>query len=133
MGIKSFIGKTFKKIAAINNPRVNNNLNQSNNDRLMATNTFAQNPNYIKPVDEDGNDVPDMLELKHRKEYHDGELPEEKLNPFTFKKPRKDYNQSFDKKGFYVPTATYPLPPLSHDKKMFERNKRMRNKNNKFF
>jgi hypothetical protein len=77
--------------------------------------------------------VPDMLQLKHYKEYADGEIPNEKLNPFTFKKPRKDYNQSFDKKGYYIPTATYPLPPLSHDKKMFARNKRMRNKNNKFF
>ena len=132
MGIKNFIGKTLKKMSAIHNPSINNNLNQLNNDKLMSSHTFVQNPNYLIPVDDNNNNVPDMLELKHRKEYGDGNPSQEKLNPFSFKKPRKDYNQSFDKKGFYVPTATYPLPPLSHDKKMFDRNKRMRNKNNKF-
>ena len=83
--------------------------------------------------DADGNGVPDSLEVKHHKSFGDGIPRPDKLKPFSFKKPRKDYNQSFDKKGRYVPTATYPLPPISHEKKMLAMNKRLRNKDNKFF
>jgi hypothetical protein len=84
--------------------------------------------------DEDENGVADALEIKHRKDYGDGNNKElGKLEPFSFKKPRRDYNKSFDNKGRYVPTATYPLPPLSHDKKMFAMNKKINNKDNKFF
>ena len=129
------IGGLFKgkKAAAVANPNINNNLNQSQNDRLMSQNTFSRDPNYVVPVDEDENNVPDMLETKHKKEYGDGGKELGKLNPFTFKQPRKDYNQSFDKKGRYIPTATYPLPPISHDKKMFAMNRKINNKDNKFF
>ena len=134
----SFLGKVGglfkgKKVAAAANPNINNQLNQTQNDRLMASNNFARDPNYVVPVDENENNVPDMLEVKHRKEYGDGEKQLGKLNPFTFKKPRKDYNQSFDSKGRYVRTMTYPLPPISHDKKMFNMNKKINNKDNKFF
>ena len=134
----SFMGKIGglfkgKKVAAVTNPNLNNQLSQAQNDRLMSQNTFARDPNYVVPIDEDENDVPDMLEVKHKKEYGDGNKELGKLNPFTFKQPRKDYNQSFDGKGRYVRTMTYPLPPISHDKKMFARNRRLNNKDNKFF
>lgn len=84
-------------------------------------------------ADLNGNGVPDALEVKHHKEFGDGIPRQDKLQPFSFKKPRKDYNQSFDHKGRYVATATYPLPPLSHEKKMFAMNKKINNKDNKFF
>lgn len=78
--------------------------------------------------DLNGNGIPDALEVNVPKQKRP------KLNPFTFKNPTKDYNQSFDHRtGRYVPTATYPLPPLSYEKKMLDRNKKMRNKQNKFF
>jgi hypothetical protein len=135
MGFLNSVGGLFKgkKASEINNPSINNNLNQNRNEQLMSNNTFARDPNYIIPVDEDENGIPDMLETKHRKNYGDGNKQLDKLSPFSFKSPRKDYNQSFDKKGRYVPTATYPLPPISHDKKMFARNKKINNKDNKFF
>ena len=135
MGFLGKMGGIFsgKKVSAVNNVNLNHNFNQSQNDRLMRENTFARDPNYVVPIDEDENGIPDMLETKHRKEYGDGERQMNKLKPFSFKEPRKDYNQSFDKKGRYVPTATYPLPPVSHDKKMFAMNKKINNKDNKFF
>jgi hypothetical protein len=52
--------------------------------------------------------------------------------PFSFKGKNRDYNVSFDTKGKFVPTATYPLPPVSHQQKLLDRNRRMRNKDNKF-
>ena len=82
--------------------------------------------------DEDGNGVPDALEVKHHKYMGDGIPREDKLKPFSFKKPRKDYNQSFDHKGRYVATVTYPLPPVKHEKDMFERNRAINNQNNDF-
>ena len=128
------IGGLFgNKASAVNNVNKNSSLNQLQNEQLMSNNTYARDPNYIIPVDADNNGVPDILETKHKKNYGDGNKQLGKLQPFSFKKPRKDYNQSFDKKGRYVPTATYPLPPISHDKKMFERNRRINNKDNKFF
>ena len=132
MGFLGKMGGIFsgKKVSAVNNVNLNHNFNQSQNDRLMRENTFARDPNYVVPIDEDENGIPDMLETKHRKEYGDGHKQMNKLKPFSFKEPRKDYNQSFDKKGRYVPTATYPLPPVSHDKKMFEMNKKINNKDN---
>lgn len=88
----------------------------------------VNNNNSLAYNDEDENGVVDSLET------HPPKQKRPKLNPFTFKNPTKDYNQSFDHKtGRYVVTATYPLPPLSYDKKMLERNRKMRNKNNKFF
>ena len=55
------------------------------------------------------------------------------FKPFSFKQKLKNYNLSYDKKGKYVPTATYPLPPIRHEKILLDRNKKMRNKDNKFF
>ena len=135
MGFLNSINGLFKgkKTAAINNPNLNNNLSQQQNERRMMDNTFARDPNYVIPIDENENGIPDILETKHKAEYGDGESKLGKLKPFTFKGPRKDYNQSFDNKGRYVPTATYPLPPISHEKKMFARNRRINNKDNKFF
>jgi len=135
MSFISKISKAFgkKKEAAAFNPNINNNLNQIQNERLKQSNLLVRDPNYVIPADDNDDGVPDMLELKHRKDYGDGIENKGKLQPFSFKNPRKDYNQSFDKKGLYVPTATYPLPPVSWDKKMFKRNQKLRNKNNKFF
>jgi hypothetical protein len=147
MGFFDKAGNGFKKaVAGFTNPNKNNSLNQMQNEQQMKTGVFARDPNFTVPVkdgagidrpgtnyDEDGNGVADALETKHRKDYGDGKKPLAKLSPFSFKKPRKDYNMSFDKKGRYVPTATYPLPPVSHDKKMFAMNRRINNKDNKFF
>jgi hypothetical protein len=137
MGILNSIGGLLgggsKKASQVSNPSFNNNLNQRENERLMSNNTFARDPNYIVPVDEDENGVADVLETKHKNQYGDGNKKLGKLEPFSMKQPRKDYNQSFDNKGRYINTATYPLPPISHDKKMFARNKQINNKDNKFF
>lgn len=135
MGIMSSIGGILsgKSASGANNPNKNNQINQLQNEQMMSSNRLARDPGFINPLDEDGNGVADALETKHRKDYGDGKKPLGKLNPFSFKKPRKDYNQSFDKKGRYVPTATYPLPPVSHDKKMFAMNRKINNKDNKFF
>lgn len=48
--------------------------------------------------------------------------------------PAKDADRdiSKDKRGHYVSTITYPLPPVSWEKKKFEQNKRMRNGKNKY-
>lgn len=124
MGFVDAIGNSFKKVAG---------LNQLENEGQMQKNIFARDPGYIVPVDENKNKIPDILETRHHKEFGDETPRKDKLKPFSFKKPRKEYNQSFDNKGKYVLTATYPLPPINHEKKMLERNKRLRNKDNKFF
>lgn len=87
----------------------------------------VNNNNSLAYNDEDENGVMDSLET------HPPKQKRPRLKPFSFKNPTKDYNQSFDRKGKYLVTATYPLPPLSHQKKMLERNKKLRNKDNKFF
>jgi hypothetical protein len=133
MGIMDSIGGLFGKKSGVNNPNENNNLNQLQNEEWMRANTLVRDPMYIYDDDKDNDGVADALEVKHHKDFGDGIPRPTKLNPFTFKKPRKDYNQSFDRKGKYIVTATYPLPPLSHQKKMLERNKQLRNKDNKFF
>jgi len=134
MGFMDSIGGMFGgKKSAKNNPNQNNNLNQLQNEGWMRDNIEARDPNYILDDDKDKDGIADALETKHHKSFGDEILRQDKLKPFSFKKPRKDYNQSFDKKGRYVATATYPLPPVSHDKKMFEMNKKINNKDNKFF
>jgi hypothetical protein len=71
-------------------------------------------PNYsIEPMDRDGNDVPDMLEPKKKGLL---ETPISKT----------------DKKGYYVSTINYPLPPLSWEDKKFKENKKKRNGENKY-
>lgn len=132
MSIFGAISNGFKKVAKGNNPHLSNNINQLQNESYMRNpqQDPAFNPNALADVDGDG--IADILETKHHKEFGDGMLRQDKLKPFSFKQPRKDYNQSFDKKGRYVITATYPLPPLSHEKKMIERNRKLNNKDNKF-
>jgi hypothetical protein len=48
--------------------------------------------------------------------------------------PVKDSDKdiSHDKHGNYVSTITYPLPPLSWEKKQFDNNRRIRNGKNKY-
>jgi hypothetical protein len=48
--------------------------------------------------------------------------------------PAKDENRdiSKDKKGCYVSTMTYPLPPVNWEKKQLEKNRRMRNSKNNY-
>jgi len=134
MGFMDSIGGILgKKKSGINNPNENNNINQMQNEQWTRSNMLARDPNYVMDEDKDNDGIADALETKHHKSFGDGIPRQDKLKPFSFKKPRKDYNQSFDKKGRYIPTATYPLPPISHDKKMFARNKQINNKDNKFF
>lgn len=40
---------------------------------------------------------------------------------------------SRNKRGEFVPTMTYPLPPVKWEKKQHELNRRMRNSKNRFF
>lgn len=134
MGVFSSIGGILGgKKSGINNPNENNNLNQMQNEQWTRSNVLARDPMYVYDDDKDDDGIADALEVKHHKDFGDGNKKLSKLNPFSFKKPRKDYNQSFDKKGRFVLTATYPLPPISHQKKMFARNKKINNKDNKFF
>lgn len=48
--------------------------------------------------------------------------------------PAKDAQRDItkDKHGHYVSTITYPLPPVSWEKKQFDKNRRMRNGKNKY-
>jgi hypothetical protein len=134
MGFMNSIGGLLGgKKSGVNNPNENNNLNQIQNEQWMRENTLVRDPMYVYDDDKDHDGIADALETKHHKNPNDGDKKLGKLNPFSFKKPRKDYNQSFDHKGRYVSTVTYPLPPLSYEKKMFERNKKINNKHNKFF
>ena len=134
MGFMDSIGGFLGgKKSGANNPSQNNNLNQLQNEQWMRENTLQRDPMYVYDEDKDNDGITDALETKHHKSFGDGNPRPDKLKPFSFKKPRKDYNQSFDNKGKYVVTATYPLPPLSHQKKMLDRNKKLRNQDNKFF
>jgi len=88
-------------------------------------------------IDEDENGIDDRFETKQFKPGQDisgiKKHPNPKeYKPFSFKGKYKEYNVSYDTKGKFVPTATYPLPPVSHQQKLLDRNRRMRNKNNKF-
>ena len=131
------------------NSAKNNILGNNNSPNQLVGERQIRQPNFVSlynnnsliddyhETDKNHNGVPDSLEIKEMKKHHekfgDGVPRDDKLKPFSFKAPRKDYNQSFDHKGKYIVTATYPLPPLSHQKKMLERNKRLRNHDNKFF
>lgn len=99
------------------NPNKNNTLNPAQLQRYNRNPML--NPN-INPeaVDENNNGVADMLEQ------NSGMIVN---GPFKFKK-----NISVDKHGNYVPTLSYPLPPVSHDKQKFKENYKRRNENNKF-
>jgi hypothetical protein len=132
MSILGSISNSFKKVAGANNPHLNTNINQLQNESY--TRNPQKNPNFNPNalVDADNDGIADVLETKHHREFGDGIPRQDKLKPFSFKEPRKDYNQSFDKKGRYVVTATYPLPPLSHQNKMIDRNRKLNNKQNKF-
>ena len=57
--------------------------------------------------------------------------PKRSVNLFN---PAKDANKdiSRNKHGHYVSTITYPLPPLSWEKKQFDKNRRMRNGKNNY-
>lgn len=48
--------------------------------------------------------------------------------------PAKDADRdiSKDKHGCYVPTMTYPLPPVSWEKKQYAKNRRSRNSKNQY-
>jgi hypothetical protein len=91
---------------------------------------------YYKDEDHDG--IDDRLEPKgHYKPGQDisgikKHADPKTHKPFSFKGKNKDYNVSFNDKGHFVPTATYPLPPVSHQQKLLDRNRRLRNKENKF-
>lgn len=87
--------------------------------------------------DEDENGIDDRFEPKQFKPGQDISGIKKHANPkthkpFSFKDKNKDYNVSYNDKGYFVPTATYPLPPVSHQQKLLDRNRRMRNKDNKF-
>jgi hypothetical protein len=110
-------------------------LRQPNIQSLQSNNALTDD--YY--VDEDHDGIDDRFEPRS-KGFKPGQNisgikkhpnPKE-FKPFSFKGKYKDYNLSFDKKGKFVPTATYPLPPVSHQQKLLDRNRRMRNKDNKF-
>jgi len=66
----------------------------------------------------------------------DGQDPilKPKKSGVNFLNPAKDADKdiSKDKHGHYVTTMTYPLPPLSWEKRQHDKNRRMRNSNNKY-
>lgn len=97
-------------------------------DGVSNTNTLYQ--------DEDNNGIDDRLEPDYRPGQNITGIKKnpnpKEYKPFSFKGKFKNYNVSYNAKGEYVPTATYPLPPVSHQQKLMDRNRRMRNKDNKF-
>ena len=107
--------KSFGKSAIVNNPQKNNNFNQ------LQMEKWNRNPNIDPSINPNATG-------------HDIELESED-KPKSSKFMGMDFSKkdiSRNKKGHYVSTATYPLPPCSHEKCEYEKNRRMRNANNKF-
>lgn len=136
----SWLGKIVN--SAKSNIKGNNSSpNQLVEERFMRQPNFqSQSMNnglkdeYFQDADHDG--IDDRFENQHTAKDLTGvkKNPNPKtFKPFSFKGKYKNYNVSYDNKGKYVPTATYPLPPVGHEKRMLDRNKRMRNSENKFF
>jgi len=73
---------------------------------------------YPSAKDLNENQIPDMLEQRRA------------VDSKTFVKPESDIR--YDKKGHYVSTMSYPLPPLSWEKKQFNINKKKRNGSNNY-
>jgi hypothetical protein len=76
---------------------------------------------YPTPQDLNENQIPDMLEQQK---------PEPR-NKFLDAIKAKEIPKT-DKYGCYVSTITYPLPPVSWEKKQFDLNRRRRNGKNKY-
>ena len=122
----------------------NNSPNQMVGERFLRQpniQALQQNNSLIDEYyqDEDEDNIDDRLEPSP-KGFKPGQdisgikkhpNPKE-FKPFSFKDKYKNYNVSYDKKGYFVPTVTYPLPPINHQNKLLDRNRRMRNKDNKF-
>ena len=138
MGMVNNIWKSAKKNILGNNSSPNQLINER----------FVRQPNITSQVvnnglkddyyqDDDDNGIDDRFEPRKVNagqnitgiQKHPN--PKE-FNPFSFKGKFKNYNVSYDRRGRYVPTATYPLPPLNHQQKLIDRNRRMNNKDNKF-
>lgn len=70
--------------------------------------------------------------------YHDlnkdGEDPVLRPKKVNISPPQEalGYNYKYNKHGHYVSTLNYPLPPLSWERKQFEKNRRMRNAKNRY-
>lgn len=74
---------------------------------------------YPSAQDLNENKIPDMLE--------------QRPSPLRQPKPQPQLKDiSRNKHGHYVSTITYPLPPVSWEKKEFDKNKKMRNGGNKY-
>jgi len=102
--------------------RVSRNANNDNTSSWNDNNLMYQENRYPNrnpyPVDENSNGVADMLE---------NQRPPQKRSMFK-PSPIKRY----DKKGQYISTLTYPLPPIKWEKKQFIQNKKVRNKDNQY-
>ena len=116
----------------------NSSPNQLIDERYIRQPAFQGFVSTDSLIDQDGDGIDDRLEpVGHFKPGQNitgikkNPNPKE-YKPFSFKGKFKNYNVSFNAKGEYVPTATYPLLPLNHEKKLMDRNRRMRNKENKF-
>lgn len=76
---------------------------------------------YGQPMDLNNNQIPDYKEKPKFKEVN-------LMNPAL----DTDKDISRDKRGHYVSTITYPLPPVKWEKKQHDQNRRLRNKDNKY-
>jgi len=143
MGILGNITKSAKK----------NILGNNSSPNQMVEERFIRQPNFQSQqmnnglkdeyYDEDKDGIDDRFETKPKQSggFAPGKditgvknhVNPNEFKPFSFKQKIKHYNLSYNKKGHYVPTATYPLPPVKHEQKLLERNRRMRNKDNKFW
>ena len=137
MGILNNIWKSAKKNIKGNN----SSPNQMVGERFIRQPNFPslQQNNSLKDdyyQDEDENGIDDRFEPQSKVGQDISGIKKhpnpKEFTPFSFKGKYKNYNVSYDRKGYYVPTATYPLPPVSHQQKLLDRNRRMRNKDNKF-
>jgi hypothetical protein len=119
----------------------NSSPNQIVNERFIRQPNFqsqqmnnALKDEYYQDADNDG--IDDRFESKPMKGQDISGIKKhpnpKEFKPFSFKGKFKNYNVSYDRTGKFVPTATYPLPPVSHQQKLLDRNRRMRNKENKF-
>lgn len=83
----------------------------------------SQTSVYPKPADLNENQIPDMLEQKQARQ---------KVNLLN---PAADAHKNITrtKDGRYVPTLTYPLPPVAWENRQFEINKKKLNDKNRFF
>jgi len=112
------------KEAILFNPSKNHNFNPLQQEKYLRNPNANPNINPSAYEDQDNDGISDNLELP----VHKQKLPRLPTRQDKLFQMHKAYKED----GTYVQTVSYPLPPVAFEKKMFDRNKRIRNRENKF-